>query len=191
MTPRFRFPAPLLLAALAFLSGCFLSNPYVIPEMPTAAQQFEVAYNAYRTAQTTVPKSKQRREAAEEAIAAFREVRRLYPEDPTFTPRAELMIARCELLRGEYKRAARNYRRALERYPGSREVRVNGLYELGLSLENTGRYRESKEVFRQFLQEFSTDEDPVVKEHIQDARTRYMQIREEKRLPKKAGEGGK
>ncbi len=169
-----------LMMVVALAGGCFLFSPkYVIPEMATAREQYDVAYTTYRKAEGMVPSAEGRDGALKEARAAFCKVQEFFPSDETYTPRAVIMQARCDLMRQRFSAAEREYRRALDMYPGNREVLSLGLYELGITLEKNKKYAESKEVLRQFLEKFSADEDPVVKQHVEDARARYKQIHKE------------
>lgn len=177
------FPAVFLVACLG-LQGCFLGpKKFVIPEMPTAREQYALAYDQYRHASSFFGQSEKKDEAVEEAMAAFRAVLRNFPEDTTYRPLSALMLGRCELIRDRFTSAADYYRRALKENPDSPEVQQIGLYELGVALDGAKQYVEAKEAYRTFIERYSDDaalkDDPEAQKRLTEARVRYRIIRSE------------
>lgn len=159
-------------------TGCFLvRKSFVIPELPTAREQYEVAYDSYRKAQGILVHTKEKDRTVEEAKAAFRLVEERFPDDPVYTPRAQLMLGRSELIRQEYKKAARYYRAATEKYPDNKEVQAIGLYEMGVALDEAKQHAAAKEAFRQFIERFADERDAEIQQRLSEARKRYRMIR--------------
>lgn len=163
---------------LCALNGCFLfPRSFVIPELPTAREQYDVAYESYRKAQGILVQTAEKDRTVEEAKAAFRRVAERFPDDPIYTPRAHLMLGRCEFVRQGYKKAARYYRSALDLYPDNKEVQAIGLYELGMALDESRQHAAAKESYRQFIERFADERDPEIQQRLSEARKRYRMIR--------------
>lgn len=173
---------PVLAAFFAIfaLSGCFWkSKEFVIPEMPSAREQYDVAYTSYRKAEGVIVKTDQRKDAITEAETAFKMVISRFPNDVGFTPRADLMLGRCQMLREDFGKAANQYRTILERYPDNKEIQAVGLYELGLALDGDKQYAEAKKAYRQMIERFSSEKDTVIQDYLSLARRRYRAIHAE------------
>lgn len=152
----------MVVSAVIFLPGCFLwpKPRYVIAEMPTAQEQFAIAFDAYRVASGYYGQSDQKDEATGEAEAALRMVVKRFPEDEEYRPQAQILLARCMLLlREDYKKAAEYYRTALDDNPNVPLVQQVGLYELGLALDGAGKYSEAKNIYQSYIDRYSDDPD--------------------------------
>lgn len=160
------------------MTGCFLlPRSYVIPDLPTAREQYDVAYDSYRKAQGMLVHTSEKDKKVEEAKMVFRRVGERFPDDPVYTPRAHLMLGRSELIRQEYKKAARYYRTAIEMYPDNKEVQAIGLFELGMALDEAKQHSAAKEAYRQFIERFADDRDADIQQRLSEARKRYRMIR--------------
>ncbi len=168
------------IAAFAILmSGCslFRGNSFVIPPMDTAQDQYTVAYSAYQEAETyysTAKETKQTRESIEKAKEALRTVLRRFPEDDTWTPLADLLLAKCYELEGKYSKAADHYQDVLTQYPFDPRIQHVGMYERAVALEAAGDYRQAKQVYKDFIETYGND--PALKDNA-EAQRRLLEAR--------------
>ena len=169
----------LLPLSLSLASGCRLfnkSSDIVVPEMDTAREQADVARRQFARASQTVDEDLRKKEMAE-AVKAFDSVVERFPDDKTFTPAARLLKADILYDQRDYRRAEAEYRSVVASYPDIADVHAGALFGLGQSLDQQERFRESKESFRQLIDQYQGSQQASTKDRVRRARLRYEDIR--------------
>jgi TolA-binding protein len=149
----------------------------LVPDMDTAAEQFEVAERARQSAKSVFDPATRRTETRK-AIVAYESVLKRFPNDTRHTPAAALFIGDLRREVGEPARAAAQYETVLRNYATDPTIRLEALYGLGLALDELGRPREAKVQYKMLIDQFGDSADPSIRQRVEEARQKYVQIRE-------------
>lgn len=174
---RMRRILMVMILGLVGLGGSCEKGPqYLVPEVNTAREQFEVAERQRRGAQGVFDKSARALEM-EKAILAYRAVETRFPSDETYTPVAALLIGNLHQELEQHDKATRQYSQVLQRYPNDDGVRISALYGMGESLDQLSRASEAQNYYKLLIDEYSGTADPEMRRMVEQAIGRYRQIR--------------
>lgn len=168
-----------LLATLP--TACHDKTPDVpallVPDMDTPAEQFEVAERARQSARSVFDPATRRAETRK-AIVAYEAVLKRFPNDARYTPASALFIGDLHREVGDTAKAASQYETVLRNYATDPTIRIEALYGLGLALDDLGRAREAKVQYKMLIDQFGDSADPRIRQRVEEARQKYVQIRE-------------
>lgn len=167
---------------LAFLvAGCggkkIKVPDLLVPDMDTPAEQFQVAERARQSARS-VYDPPTRNVETRKAIVAYETVLRRFPNDTRYTPASALFIGDLYREVGEPAKASAQYETVLRQYATDPTIRMEALYGLGLALDDMGRPREAKVQYKMLIDQFGDSASPAIRQRVEEARQRYVQIRE-------------
>lgn len=169
----------MLLATLLIASGSgcrsIFEKPVVIPEMPTAREQAEVAERQFRDAMRTT-KEKGRDKELEKAAKAFATVEKNFPDDQEYTPGSVLREGEVYLAAERYSDAITEFRRAIAKYDEIPDVHAGALFGLAETQEKMGDVNASKDTYRQLIDLYGTSAVPYIKDRVARARIQYKRI---------------
>jgi tetratricopeptide (TPR) repeat protein len=156
----------------------------VIPDYNTVAEQYEFAATFAKKLPPSVHKETRARQLRQQ-IQAYEKVVQSYPADTQFTPVAYLEIGDCYGSMGDYTRAREYYQAAPQRWPDNEFVRARSMYSYAKVLDAERNYTESKQVYKQVMDEFGKSGDSRIKQIVQRASAAYYTLREQPAAPGK------
>ena len=166
-----------IFCVVIFLTGCagILSDRYVIPDQPTAAEQAWTADEQLRVAQRT-PDPDEQAEEFRKAAAAFEKVVERFPKDRQYTPAAHLLEAEIYFRLEDFRRAERTYRDVIRLYPEVADVHVNALFGVAEAITARGKGAAGKDYYRQVIDIYGESDDPNIVRRVKMAKQRYDRI---------------
>lgn len=181
--PLRRITSLLLVAVVAIClagsSGCRLfrgSSQWTIPEEDNARDQLAVALNQQTRARSTFDEDDRSRELRK-AIAAFQMVEVRFPTDTQYTPAAIVSMGEIYFSMGEYEAAIEQFERAAISYEDQPDIAIAAVMGLGRSYDKLGRTADAQRAYKRVIDDFSSSQDPKLREQVAEARRRYRVIR--------------
>ena len=156
------------------LVGC--QPQVVIPEQPTAQEQYDFACRQFEEYSGLLMKSSQRQEYANRAEAAFQMVIDRFPQEKHLVARSELVIGTIWKQRGKERKALGIMKGLLEKYPSDEDIQIRALYDIGLLLDDLGKHRQAKDYYDRVLKRFGQSQKPEDIAIVTQCRTRYQRV---------------
>ncbi|MCB2155335.1 tetratricopeptide repeat protein [bacterium] len=169
----------LLVVALGLVgigASCEKAPVYLVPEVDTAREQFQVAETQRRTAQGIFEEDTRKLEM-QKAILAYRAVEKRFPQDETYTPVASLLIGNIYEELEDFQSASKQFEHVLQAFPNDDQVRISALYGMGFSLDELDRASDAQKYYKLVIDEYSNTTDPEMRRMVEQAIIRYRQIR--------------
>ena len=176
--------------ACLFLGGCSTLSKeapppetrLVIPDYATAQEQYQFA-STFAKRQPPSTRADTRKRQLAQQIQAYEKVVQLFPADTEYTPVAYLEIGDCYGTMGDYARALEYYQAGPQRWPDNEFVRARAMYSYAKVLDAEKKFTESKNVYKQVMDEFGKSSDPRIKQIVQRASAGYYTLREQPAKP--------
>jgi len=174
-----RGPAPVACSAallwfLVLLAGC--QPQVIIPEQPTAQEQYDFACQLFKEYSGLLMKRGQRREYADRAEAAFQMVIDRFPQEKQLVGRSELFIGMIWKQRGKERKALGIMEDLLEKHPSDDDIQIRALYEIGLLLDDLGKHRQAKDYYDKVVKRFGQSQKPEYRAIVTECRSRYQRV---------------
>jgi tetratricopeptide (TPR) repeat protein len=156
------------------LAGCH--PQVVIPEQPTAQEQYDFACQLFKEYSGLLMKRGQRREYADRAEAAFQMVIDRFPQEKQLVGRSELFIGMIWKQRGKERKALGIMEDLLEKHPSDDDIQIRALYEIGLLLDDLGKHRQAKDYYDKVVKRFGQSQKPEYRAIVTECRSRYQRV---------------
>ena len=163
-----------LLWSLALLVGC--QPQVVIPEQPTAQEQYDFAVRQFTEYSGLLMNRSQRQEYANRAETAFQMVIDRFPQEKQLVGRSELFIGTIWKQRGKERKALGIMEGLVEKYPNDEDIQIRALYEIGLLLDDLGKHRQAKDYYDRVVKRYEATQDPDHKRIVTECRSRYQRV---------------
>lgn len=150
----------------------------VIPDFPTAAEQFQFAM-LYKSNQMTAPDVRRRRKQSGNRITCFGRVVERFPDDTKVTPLAKLEIADLRRGIGQYDAAEALYRDVIAKNGADDYFHVRALYSIARGFSQKFMHQKAKDIFREVFEKFPDNRNPMVAEIVDKARSYYLEVKVE------------
>lgn len=177
----------IILVSAFLLNGCASISPVaggaeselIIPDFPTAKEQYGFAVLFKDSMITAIDKSRREKQVAR-LSQCYGRVISAFPEDPTYTPLARLEIADALRSIDETRKARSQYEELLHAYPENEYIQARAMFSIGRVLDQAGDYQEAKNYYKRVHEEFSESSSGAVLDIVKRADSLYYSIRETK-----------
>jgi len=174
-----RGPAPVACSAallwfLALMAGC--QTQVVIPEQPTAQEQYDLALRQFTDYSSILMKRNQREEYARRAETAFQMVIDRFPQEKHLVALSELFIGTIWKQRGKERKSLGIMEDLVEKYPNDVDIQIRALYEIGLLLDDLGKHRQAKDYYDRVVKRYEATQNPDHKRIVTDCRRCYQRV---------------
>ncbi|GAB4312631.1 MAG: hypothetical protein Kow0059_03300 [Candidatus Sumerlaeia bacterium] len=168
----------LVLASLICGLGCaHWARKPVIPQLPTAREQFFYALERRERLARTPIKNEEMHDEYMAVIRAYEDVIERFPDDRQYTPMAHLAAGTLYNKINEPARALKHWDILLDKYGDSdAELNAAALTGKGESLSMLGRYDEARLVFLKCIDTYENDSNDTVKNQVVRCRRHLAQI---------------
>jgi hypothetical protein len=172
--------APLALAVLGLFSVACQTmggSRYIIPDMPTAQEQFNLAEVQYQKSRGYLPEDL-RRQSENEARAAYDAVLKRFPEDMDYTPLAKLRLAFLDKFQGRARKSLRQFETLAESYPDNDVVYLNSVFQSAAIYDDLKDYAKAQANYRLASSpRFLNNKDPEIQRLARYADVQARRIR--------------
>ncbi|HBF35096.1 TPA: hypothetical protein DDW35_11100 [Candidatus Sumerlaeota bacterium] len=170
------------LCLLIALSGVTLflacHEPIVIPDMPTAQEQYAIALQQYQDFCNPIMahRKEQRDEIASRALAAFTNVITRFPAEKQEVAWSEYRIADIHKRLGKSKQSLEEFDLLSMKYPDNEDVAVSALMEAGDLSDDLGKHEKAKVYYNEAIKQFGASKKESTQKIIQYCATRYRKV---------------
>ena len=172
--PALALRSAAILWLLALMAGC--QTEVVIPEQPTAQEQYDFALQQFTEYSGLLMRSSQREEYARRAETAFQMVIDRFPQEKHLVARSELFIGMIWKQRGKERKALGIMEDLLEKHPSDDDIQIRALYEIGLLLDDLGKHRQAKDYYDKVVKRFGQSQKPEYRAIVTECRSRYQRV---------------
>jgi hypothetical protein len=166
-----------LLSACVTLTACsWWSSDVVIPVLPTAQEQFDLATREFRNYTGFWGAGSQRNEYAERALAAYQTVIDKFPQEQSLVARSELCIGIIWKQQGKEHKALGILKGVQEKYASDDDVQIKTLHEIGLLLDDCGKHRQAKDYYDRVMKRYTQSTKQEHKAIVADCKSRYQRV---------------
>ena len=172
--PALALRSAAILWLLALMAGC--QTEVVIPEQPTAQEQYDFALQQFTEYSGLLMRSSQREEYARRAETAFQMVIDRFPQEKHLVARSELFIGMIWKQRGKVRKSLGIMEGLLEKYPNDEDIQIRALYEIGLLMDDLGKHRQAKDYYDRVVKRYEATPNPDHRVIVTDCRARYQRV---------------
>lgn len=150
----------------------------VIPDFPTAQQQFQFA-KVYQNSALIAPELDRRRVQMDKIGQYYQRVLTNFPSDPNYVPLTYLELGDCAAQSDYFDQALQYYEQA-NAVSQDEFVQARSKYSIARIYDTTGRHVEAKAIYKGIMDTYSRTESGRVKDVVERAARNYVQVHEVK-----------
>jgi tetratricopeptide (TPR) repeat protein len=168
------------LAACSALDRSKQSNApmLVIPDFPTAEEQYQFAFRYQGTQILSMDRDKRSVQFAK-IVQCYEKVVQNFPSDVKHTPLARLAIADTLSKQGQFPQATAHYEAIMRDYPSNEYVQARATFSIGRIHDRTGNHQLAKDTYRQIMDRYGNSRSRAVHDVVKRASTLYHMVQEQ------------
>lgn len=177
----------MVIASPAFFTGCTDKLSFkgsknekelVIPDFPTAKDQFEFA-KVYQGSQLIAPELDRRRLQMNKIGQYYQRVIKNFPNDPDYVPLTYLELGDCAAQSDAFDLAISYYQKA-ESSTQADFIKARAQYSIGRIYDTQKRYSDAKVIYKGIMDNYGKTDSARVRDVVARSAKLYMTVHEEK-----------
>lgn len=153
-------------------------NALVIPDFPTAKEQFQFA-RIYQNSQLIAPELNRRQLQMQKIGECYQRVLTLFPNDSVYVPLTYLELGDCAAQSDQFDMALNYYQQA---GASSQDdfVQARSQFSIARIYDTQRRYEEAKAIYKNIIERYGKSESGKVQEVVARSKGLYVQVHEKK-----------
>lgn len=150
-------------------------NALIIPDFPTAKEQFNFA-QVYAGSMLISPELPRRREQMAKIAETYQRVITNFPNDPTYVPLTTLELGDCAARSSEDALAIQLYQQAYGQAGTNDFVKSRAEYSIARVYDNQLRHEEAKAIYKRIIDIYGKSPSGRVQDVVRRSATEYYRV---------------